>query len=252
MNYSIKCTVYIHSEVECKHGCQMLHWGCICCICELQVRCMLGGLKQAESASGLPMSPQSLSCLFTPFLPFTAEFMRPLQVCMQCQQSPANVFIQHREEPVRKHRQRPGDKLPSQSQFSWKHMWTLHTFNLPQHFQHITWLLKVASNLNNEFSPSLHKSVNERRKLKPQIHRGFKSMPSPLWHTNVQRYTVFKSIMLRCVFIKTNKNVWMYWKLWSTESCHHISIKIQYIVPLLSMTYCLWLSAAPKTWDCSF
>lgn len=37
--------------------------------------------------------------LFTLFFPFTrAEFMRPLRMCVQCQQCPANIFIQHREE----------------------------------------------------------------------------------------------------------------------------------------------------------
>ncbi len=96
---------------------------------------------------------------FTPFFPFTrAEFMRPLRVCMQCQQCPANIFIQHREErgacqtthtPPRRQTALPAHSSAEHTRKHLRHLTCLSISNTLASF------FKVASNLNNEFSPSL-------------------------------------------------------------------------------------------------
>lgn len=91
----------------------------ICSIFYVQVKSTLGGSEQAEKEWTANESPVPLVSFSLSFSPFTqAEFMRPLQVRVQCQQCPTNIFIQRCEEqrggPVRRHTHCPGDKLSSQ------------------------------------------------------------------------------------------------------------------------------------------
>lgn len=78
--------------------------------------------------------------------------MRPLRVCMQCQQCAANIFIQHPEEratcqtthtPARRQTALPAHSSAERTR---------------KHFRHLTCLSisnALASDLNNEFSPRL-------------------------------------------------------------------------------------------------
>lgn len=125
----------------------------------LQVGSMLGGLEQPERVRvDCQWDRRPFPAFFTPFFSFTqAEFMRPLRVCMQCQQWPANIFIQQREErgdlsdnthtPPRRQTAPPAHSSAEHTRKHFGHLTCLSFLNTLAGF------FEAASDLLKEFSP---------------------------------------------------------------------------------------------------